>query len=421
MMRKQQKMKTSIKLLFMLCVTMAFGQKHTVEGEIKPVTEAGLHHIPVPYNFRTHATANLRDLRILDTKGNQVPYFLKSVTAFKTTQVSDFTEFAMISTSQETDSSSTYIFKNPDKSIKQAVFLIANYQGSKSYKLEGSNNKTKWFGIVNNGQLDNLSHPEDTQVYKVINFPLGGAYRYLKVVFNDKHSLPINLLKIGKVSAEKETISPIKMDDIPVKTISFSEENKKTQVHITFERPEVIHQMKLNITGPALYSRNATLYALRSREEKRNIETYRKVISSFSLRSDKDLVFDIPPMVEGELYLEIENKDNPKLQINSIEFMQKPVYMVAALKPQTTYKVTAGNKALNFPDYDISEVANTLKKTLSLATITSIKTIEPAKEAVTQTSFWQQPWFMWCCIGVAGLFIGIYASNLIKDLNKKQV
>ncbi|WP_042495141.1 hypothetical protein [Algibacter lectus] len=167
-------MKTSIKLLFMLCVTMAFGQKHTVEGEIKPVTEAGLHHIPVPYNFRTHATANLRDLRILDTKGNQVPYFLKSVTAFKTTQVSDFTEFAMISTSQETDSSSTYIFKNPDKSIKQAVFLIANYQGSKSYKLEGSNNKTKWFGIVNNGQLDNLSHPEDTQVYKVINFPLGG-------------------------------------------------------------------------------------------------------------------------------------------------------------------------------------------------------------------------------------------------------
>ena len=418
MMRKQQRMKTSIKLLLMFCVTMAFGQKHAVEGEIKPVTEAGLYHIPVPYNFRTHATANLRDLRILDDKGNQVPYFLKSATAFKTTQVSDFTEFTVISTAQETDSSSTYIFENPDKSIKQAVFLIANYQGSKSYKLEGSNNKKKWFGIVNNGKLDNLSHPEDTQVYKVINFPLG-AYRYLKVVFNDKQSLPINLLKIGKVSAEKETISPIKMDDIPVKTISFLEEDKKTKVHITFERPEVMHQIKLNITGPALFSRDATLYALESREEKRNMETYRKVISSFSLRSDKDFVFDIPAALAGELYLEIDNKDNPKLQISSITFMQKPVYMVAALKPQTTYKVTAGNKALNFPDYDISEVVNTSKQTLPIATIGSVTTLKQNIESVTETSFWQQPWFMWCCIGLAGLIILYYASNLIKDLNKK--
>ena len=418
MMRKQQKMKTSIKLLLMFCVTLSFGQKHTVEGEIKPVKEAGLHHITVPYNFRTHATANLRDLRILDAKGNQVPYFLKSATAYKTTQVSDFKEFTIISNSQETNKSSTYIFENPDKSIKQAVFLIANYQGSKNYKLEGSNNNKKWFGIVNNGQLDNLSHPEDTEVYKVINFPLG-AYRYLKVVFNDKYSLPINLLKIGKVSAEKETISPIKMDDIPVKTISFSEENKKTQVHIVFERPEVIHQMKLNITGPELYSRDAKLYTLKSREEKRNIETYKSVIRSVSLRSDKDLVFDMSSIVEGELYLEIENKDNPKLQISSIEFLQKPVYMVAALNPGTTYKVTAGNKGLNFPDYDISEVANTLNKTLALATITSIKAVKQTQETITETSFWQQPWFMWCCIGVAGLFIGIYASNLIKDLNKK--
>ncbi|MDN3667239.1 hypothetical protein ACFFU1_06620 [Algibacter miyuki] len=412
-------MKTSIKLLLMFCVTMAFGQKHTVEGEIKPVTEAGLHHIPVPYNFRTHATADLRDLRILDTQGNQVPYFLKSVTAFKTTQVSDFTEYAVISSSRVTDSTSTYIFENPDKAIKQAVFLIANYQGNKSYKLEGSNNKTKWFGIVNNGQLNNLSHPEDTQVYKVINFPLG-AYRYLKVVFNDKHSLPINLLKIGKVSAEKETISPIKMDDIPVKTISYSEENKKTLVHITFERPEVIHQMKLNITEPALYSRNATLYTLKSREEKHNKETYKNFIATLSIRSDNDLVFNIPTTVEGELYLEIDNKDNPKLEISSISFMQKPVYMVAALKPQTTYRVTAGDKALNFPDYDISEVANTLKNMLPTATITSINTVKQTGKAVAEISFWQQPWFMWCCIGVAALIIAFYASNLIKDLNKKQ-
>ena len=418
MKRKLLRMKTSIKLFIMLFAVMAFGQKHTVEGEIHAVKEAGLHRIPVPHNLRSYATRNLRDIRIWDTKGNQVPYFIQPAMSYKSTKVSDFTEFPVISSARITDSIATYIFQNPDKTIKQAVFLIANYQGTKSYRLEGSNDQNQWFGIVNNGKLDQLSHPKETSVYKVINFPLC-AYKYLKVVFNDKQSLPINLLKIGKATAETVTIMPIAMDKIPVKAIAFSEENKKTEIHINFDRLEVINEIRIDIAGPELYSRNATLYAIREREVKRNIESYKQVLTTFSIRSDKDLVFDISTITEKELYLEIENKDNPKLQINSIQFMQEPLYLVAALNAQNTYKVTAGNTALNVPDYDISEVTNTLKSNLPIAEISSVTYVQAKTKEKAEISFWQQPWFMWCCIGLAALIISYYAFNLIKDLNKK--
>ncbi|MEH6537700.1 MAG: DUF3999 family protein [Psychroserpens sp.] len=412
-------MKKSIKLFIMLCAAMAFGQDHAVEGEIHSVEEDGLYRIPISHSLRSYATTDLRDLRIWDTKGNQVPYFLQPATVYKRTKVSDFTEFPVISNTRIADTSATYIFKNPNETIEQAVLLIANYQGSKSYRLEGSNDQKQWFGIVNRGQLHQLSHPKQTSVYKVINFPLC-AYQYLKVVFDDRNSLPLNLLKVGEATAETVTIVPIPMEKIPVSAIEFLEKDQITQIHVSFERQEVSNQIRIDITGPDLYSRKATLYAIREREVKRTMESYRQVLTTFSIRSDKDLVFDIPTCIEKEVYLEIDNKDNPKLQIKGIHFLQEPVYLVASLKGQESYKVTAGNEELSFPDYDISEVTKPLKTALPIAKISSVTYVKDVKTAKNATSFWQQPWFMWCCIGFAALIISYFTYNLIKDLNSNK-
>ncbi|OUR91897.1 hypothetical protein A9Q87_08840 [Flavobacteriales bacterium 34_180_T64] len=412
-------MKKSIKLFVMFLAAMAFGQDHSVEGEINSVNEDGLYRIHIPHNIRSYATTDLHDLRIWDAKGNQVPYFLQPATAYKRTNDSEFTEFPVVSRTIIADTSATYIFKNPYETIEQAVFLIANYQGSKSYRLEGSNDQKQWFGIVNSGQLNELNHSTQTSVYKLIDFPLC-SYQYLKVVFDDRHSLPINLIKIGEATSEIVTIVPITMEKIPVKAIEFLEKDQKTQLHIRFERPEVINQIRMDITDPDLYSRNATLFTIKERVVKHKMESYRQHLTTFSLRSNKDLVFEIPTCVEKEVYLEIDNKDNPKLEISGIHFMQEPKYLVASLRSQETYKVTAGNKTLNIPDYDISEVTNTSKTALPIAQIISIANVQPKKVIKESTSFWQQTWFMWCCIGFAALIISYFAFNLIKELNNKK-
>ncbi len=417
---KHLRMMKSFKLFILLFSTIAFGQDFTVKGEIHPVKEDGLYQIQIPHDVRTHAETDLRDFRIWDAKGNQVPYFIKPTSIYKNTKVSNFTEFSILSNTRIADTSSTYIFKNPYKTLDQAVLLITNYQGSKNYKLEGSNNQKEWFGIVNNGYLNQLNHLTETSVYKVINFPLC-TYQYIKIVFDDQHSLPINLLKIGKASAEELITVPVTMEKIPVKSIAFLEVEKKTQIHITFDNKEVINQIKIDISGPDLYSRNATFYSIEEREEKNEIISYRNPLATFTIRSDKDLVFNIPTCIEKDVYLEIDNKDNPKLQISAIHFMQKPIYLVAALKKQSTYKVTAGNKKLRIPEYDLSHVANPLNNMLPLANIENVIYKQTTtKPEHSSTSFWQQAWFMWSCIGLAALVILYFAFNLLKELNTEK-
>lgn len=412
-------MTKSIRLFIILCGAIAFGQNHTVKGEISSVKEDGLYRIPIPHSVRSYATNNLRDLRIWDAEGNQVPYFVRPNKDYERTKVSDFKEYSIISTTIVADTSATYVFRNPQKTMEQAVFLIANYQGSKSYRLEGSNDQKQWFGIVNRGKLNQLNHPTKTSVYKVINFPLC-AYKYLKIVFDDSHTLPINLLKIGKAITETNIIEPTPMDKISVKAIEFLEKGKKTQIHVNFERQEIVNQIRLDISAPSLYSRKATCYTIKEQEVKRSIKSYRKHLTTLSIRSDEALVFDIPTWTEKEVYIEIDNKDNPKLQISGIQFMQEPVHVAAFLKGGETYTVTAGNEALTFPSYDISDVTNTVKSPLPIALINSVVSVQPEEITKDVTSFWLQSWFMWCCIAVAALMISYFAVNLIKDLNKNK-
>ncbi|WP_370476121.1 hypothetical protein [Tamlana flava] len=398
----------SISLLVMLWAGITFAQEFKVKGEIH-VNADGLYRIHIPHGVRSYSKSGLQDFRIWDSQGSQVPYFVTS--SNENTVLSNFEEFPIISSSNIADSTATYVFKNPYKTIEQAVLLIANYKGSKRYRLEGSNNQKEWFGIVNSGQLNQLSHPTQTRIYKVISFPLC-AYQYLKIVFNDEHSLPVNLLKIGTTTTQ---MLPVLMENIPVQDIAFEEKERHTEIHIRFERTVEINQIKLDITAPDLYNRDATLYTIRQREVKQKMETYRKQLSTFSIRSDEPQIFNITNCNEKEIYLKINNGDNPKLEISGIHLLQNPLYVIANLKNNEKYLVTAGNDTLNFPDYDISDVTNTAIHDFPIAQIRALVYSKSIKENL-MSSFWEKSWFMWCCIILAAIMILYFAFSLLRDM-----
>lgn len=403
----------------MLLGSMTFAQTPLVGGTIAPVKEDGLYRIRVPHKIRTHATNDFRDLRIWDAKGNPVPYFMQPAAAYTKTSVSDFKEFSIVTNTRIADSSATYIFKNPNKTIANAVLLIANYQGNKTYRLEGSDDQKEWFGLVNSGQLNQLNDPKEISVYKAIHFPLC-KYEYLKIVFDDRNSLPINLLRIGEATTETQTTVPIAMEKIAVKNIAYLEKDKKTHIQVSFERPEVIDQIRMRISAPDLFSRDARLYTLKERKVKRKMETYRQELADFYIRSDKELIFDISRTMVKEVILEIDNRDNPKLEISELHFMQEPVYMTAALKADGTYTVTGGDQTLGFPDYDILDTTYRASSGLSIVEIDAVVYEPTSKTIVNTTSFWQQSWFMWCCIGAATVMILYFSLNLLKDLNRNK-
>lgn len=414
MKKKQQSMSKIISFLLILLTTTTFALQRKVEGKLSDIEEDGLYKIQIPHNLRSYAKQDMTDFRIWDSNNNQVPYFIHKDD--KESRISNFSDFVIISKSNIPDTLSTYVFRNPNDKIQKAVLSIANYQGSKSFNLQGSNDQKEWFGIVNNKQLHNLNSSNKTSIYKVINFPLC-SYQFLKIVFNDQNSLPINLLSIGTATTE---ITKSALEEITVKSTKISElsTTKQTAIHIEFEHPEIINKLHFNIASPELFNRKARVYVLNEREVNHKIETVQKEITRFVIHSEKDNHFSIPTFFGKELYIEIENQDNPKLSISSLNFYQTTWYAVANLKQDINYTASAGDVKLKAPKYDISYFRKNMSESLPKLNIVDVKLIKDKVKEKPNLSLWQKPWFMWLCIGFAAVIIAYFSTNLINDLKK---
>ncbi len=409
-------MTRTIRFLLLLFAVSVVAQQKQITGELSAIRVDGLHKIKVPHTIRSYSKQDISDLRIWDSKGNQTPYFVYP--GDQETEISNFSEFEIISKTNIPDTSATYIFKNPNDKIENAVLSIANYQGYKRYSLQGSNDQKQWFGLVNSQNLYAIKSTTKTSVYKVINFPLC-SYKYLKIIFDDSNSLPINLLKIGTANT-KLIKSP--SEEISVMTTNISEltSEKKTRIHVVFENPEIINQVSFNVIEPKLYNRKARMYTLKTRKVKHQEETYEQQISTFAIRSDATNHFPVSSFFEKEVYIEIENQDNPKLTFSSVEFFQTPLYVAADLKQNETYTVSSGDIKLNKPNYDISYFKNHISENLPEVNIVSVNyNQDEGSELKENIPFWQQSWFMWVCIGFAALMIAYFASGLLKDLKQE--
>jgi hypothetical protein len=404
------------KFLFLLfLVNFSFAQYNTT-AKIKAVTSTGLNKIVLPPAIRSASKEDLSDFRIFDSKGIEVPYFV--VRNEKETLSNSFEEYSIVSKTVVPNKSSSIIIANPStQSINQISLFIANSDVVKTYNISGSNDQKEWFGLSNAQKLYDLNSTDKTNVIKTISFPLS-SYQFLKIDFDDKKTLPINILKAGNYNHQVKTNS---LQEIVPKSSSVTQltSEKKTKIHIVFDAPQIIDQIAFDISKPAFYKRDATIYKNATRKVKRKIETYEENITYFELNSDTKNTFNVPQIFEKEIYISIDNQDNPALNIAEIKFYQIPVSIVASLNANENYTIKTGNNNLNEPQYDLSNFKNSISANLPEASISEIKQIASTDTTIQNKSFWQQSWFMWMCIIIGGIAILYFTASLVKDMKKE--
>ncbi len=403
-------MKINKFILLLLFSGLAFGQR--TSGTIDPIAVEGMHQILLTPEIRSAANEDLSDFRIYDNKENEVPYFL----AGRMIQVlKGFDDYPIVEKTSIPKKSTSYIIANSSSKRLSGISLtVGNSDGIKTYDLSGSNDKNQWFGISNKATIGDLNNNEQTESVKNITFPLS-AYKYFKITFNDSLSLPINVLRAGTL---RENVQIEKM--IQVKTEKVATENlkseKKTVIKIGFKNKQIINQIDFVIKSPKLFKRSAVIYKLSERKRKRKTETYKEILYHFTLLSDARTTIQNIHLFDSEFFIEIDNRDNPPLDISSINFSQLPVYVVAELSPNQKYTVKAGDRNLVAPDYDIASFSNINTANLPLATIVDVKPETVTAANKIAVPFWQQPWFMWFCIAVGGAAIAYFTVSLVRDL-----
>jgi len=408
-------MKLNNLFILLFLTNLSFGQ-FQVTGKIQDVTKDGFHQIALSPEIRSYSKQDLSDIRIFNSKGNEVPYFIQNNSE---ALLHTFEEYTIVSKSTVAKKSTSIIIAIPsNQNNNQLSLFIANADGEKNYSISGSNDLKEWFGISNSKVLYDLNSTTEASVIKTISYPLS-TYQYLKIDFDDRKTLPLNILKVGNFNSKIQKNTWL---EIKPKRSSTTEDRseKETLIHVTFNRPQIINQIVFEISKPTYYSRKAIIYKKVKQQKNRKSVIYDEEIITFELNSNTKNSFTIPEIFEEEFFIKIENKDNQPLAISTIKYNQKPISIITYLSANEKYTIKAGDRNLTEPQYDLSDFKNNIQNNLHQTAIYDVKPIAEIKTKSKEKSIWQKPWFMWTCILLGAVTILYFSVSLINDLKRKE-
>lgn len=409
---KTQTMKKIFSLLSAF-FALSFSLAQNYQGKINQVSESGLHQIVLSPEVRSASQNNLDFLRIFDAKNNEVPYVLFEGKATD----SQYENLTILSRNAVPNKVTSVVVSNEKAlNLEHLILKIANTDVDKTYSISGSNDNQEWFGLVINQTINDLNDSGKTSVERNFSFPLNN-YKFLRFDFIDKNSLPINVLEVVLEKNYDVKRSKIELQNFEQK-ITTDKKKKQTKIHISFKDPQVIDAIGFDISAPNFYLREARIVLNKTRTQKRTEVDYDETVSNFQLNSKVKNSFEVSKLFVKEFTIEIDNQDNPELQIKKISLFQDPVSILADLKANENYTLKIDSK-LSAPAYDLAQSGIDFNQDYPVATISNLDKIDDSKEADSSKTFWQTPLFMWLCIGFAVLIIGYFAMTMIKDLNKE--
>ena len=398
----------------MFCLfAFAFGFSQTHKANLSPVQKDGFHKIEITPEIRSATKDNLSFFRIFNKSKKEVPYviFDNSVVEkryYKKLKIYDKTTLK--------DSISSYtVYIGNLKYARELSLLISNSTINKTYSISGSNNQREWFGLLSNQVLTDLNNDGGTSVEKIISFPQNN-YQFLRLDFNDKKSLPINVLEVSYFTGNPIVIENIEVSDFKCK-ISEDKKNKKTIITFSSNNFQRVDGIAFEVRNN-LFLRNASVFLSQTRKVKKRIEYFKQEISNFNLNSETSNTFQLNGFFEKEFIIEIDNQDNQPLEISKIKVLQNVISVVADLKANEKYEIII-DSTLSKPNYDLVNFTQNLSADLPKAAISSVVKLDATTKTEAVKSFWQKPIFLWSAILLALVLLAYFVFSMLKEVEKK--
>lgn len=388
-----------------------FGYSQNFKGEINDVKQSGVNQIRIAPEIRAVAKNDLRFLRIVDRANKEVPYVIVE----GQNKRESYQPFTIISKENLQDSITSIVIQNEEKKeISQFSLQIANSALTKIYSVSGSNDAKEWFGLVQNETLTNLIAAKGTSVSRTITFP-SNTYSFLRIVFNDKKSLPLNIISVGIAETQLIPKSFVEVTNFAYK-ISEDKERKVTLIYFIADNSFQIDALSFDIKTE-YFNRSATISVERTQKIKKRTAVYKENAAQFILSSKKDKTIYFDAIDEKEFTIEIENQDNQPLNISNIKVLQKPIVMVSRLLQNEKYQVIV-DTTLSKPNYDLGNFITERSVNFPEVGIVNFKKQDTKKTIHLEKSFWQTNLFMWICIVFGGGIVAYFAFGLLKDMKE---
>lgn len=402
-----------IKILISCLFISGFGFSQSHKATLSKIEKDGFHKIAISSEIRSASQDNLAYFRILDKSKKEIP-FANFDNAHHNSLL--FQKLDVLSKTRSKDSITSIIGSQKDlKNVTELSLVISNTTINKAYSISGSNNQQDWFGLVSNQTLNDLTNANGTSISKSIFLPRNN-YKFLRFDFNDKNSLPINVLEIGYYKGGRKDIETTYLKDFKYK-ISEDKKNKKSIITFSSNNFQRVDGISFDVKTK-LFLRNASVFVNSTRKVRKRNENFKLEVSSFNLNSNASNVFQLNGFFEKEFTIEIENQDNQPLEISKIKVFQNTVSILADLKANEKYEVII-DSTLSQPNYDLANFTQNISTELPEATISNFKKINSESKYISEKAFWQKPIFLWSAILLTLSLLAYFVFSMLKEVDKK--
>ena len=174
-----------------------------------------------------------------------------------------------------------------------------------------------------------------------------------------------------------------------------------------------VDKISFSISSPVLFQREVSVYQKVAVTHKGKVSYRSEPMSSFSLHSSKSFAMLTRMNLMDTLFLDIQNEDNPALQIADISLFQYPRILFAYLEKGSELNLYTGNKELSLPAYDIVNFISEKEKAQSLG-FRALQVID-GESAIGETPklFYESKSFMWICLSIGMLALVFFAIKLV--------
>ncbi|GAA4463345.1 hypothetical protein GCM10023093_11580 [Nemorincola caseinilytica] len=392
-------------MLLLVCST-AMAQEFRMQAYIGRVQVPGFYAIDVTPALTGQIEPDMRDLRLKDSASAFfTPYIIRKGT-IRHNNV--FTELPVVNTGTDSIYTITDIENTTGQALADVTLLIANTAVERLISVSGSNDRSKWY-IIDNNVFCRRSYDNTSGWYaQTIHFPLS-RYRYFRLRMNNAHTDPLNIIKVGRYT-KYETAPTVSYMANPKPLVSQRDSAGVSYIHIYNDLPHIVERVQLFISGPKFYQRSGTVSVHSSDDS--DAEYYPATI--FSVNSWGRTIIPLPA-TKRDIRIQIENRDDPPLIIDSAATYIEAQQIVVWLDTGKTYYLLAGNRNATTPQYDLVQFRDSIPEQLPVLTHGPFKALERkiAIEKKEERNNW-----LWPSIVGAVVVLGLLTWRLLKDMKQ---
>ncbi|GAA4327827.1 hypothetical protein GCM10023149_31490 [Mucilaginibacter gynuensis] len=397
-------------ILFSLLALQVTGvlaqQNFRYSAKVQQADSAGFYSIDLQPDVLAKSNGNLADIRLMNADSKFVPYILGS--QLPKQDVKSYIVFAQVSNAAANDSLKAYVIQIPERlSINELWLKLRNTAVSRTVNLLGSDDLKNWFAIEEDVPLQETGFSRNGAYEQVLNFP-ASTYKYIKILINDRHKAPINILQAGIY--QQEFAKQIYVELPPV-LVSQKDSAKISYISLQLKAPYPLAKLHLNIGGAKFYKRAVTVYQLAGSNRELVLDT---VISS---AGGQDLYLSAKA---AKLDIEINNEDNPPLLISGVKAYQLSENLIGYFEKGQPYYLVFGDAKASAPNYDLQAFTDSLHRQLPQLRHEAVGNNPLYKIAGEAKPSGFPSWIIWVAIAVVLIVLITLTIKMTQEVNKRK-